>query len=255
MPFASVNLHPSPVRVIDRAVRAMTDAGWRLWVSAILFFLIPYLLGFFILYKPLIDGSQPYPTGFSLGYMARYYGFIAWYFVVRALNYCTSGQMLYNTCAHEPVTLRHIAISGPRKLLRAAPVYLPVIALAYIGQSLWVVPGLILSYFADFVLPAFILAQLKLIHAWRHGASLRKGRNLALLLSFLLIAGAGYGGTWSLKWLNGQIADHVTFSVASVFLAIGYMVIEVIIQAWMTGLYFSARDQERTDEGMADLFD
>ena len=250
-----MNLHPSPIRVIDRAFRALSDAGWRLWLAAVLFFLLPYLLGFFLIYKPLIDGSQPYPTGFSPAYMTRYYGFIAWYFVVRALNYCTSGQMLYNTCTHQPITLRHVAATGPLKLLRASPVYLPVIALAYIGQSLWVVPGLIVSYFADFFLPAHVLAQLPILGAWRHGSTLRKGRNLALVISFLLIAGAGYVAAWGLKWLNSLVSGHMSFSVATVFLATGYMVIEVLMQAWMTGLYFSASDQELTHEGMADLFE
>lgn len=250
-----MNLHPSPVRVVDRAFTALSEAGWRLWVSAILFFLLPYLLGFFVIYKPLIDGSQPYPTGFNLAYMARYYGFIAWYFVVRALNYCTSGQMLYNTCSHEPVTVRHIAVSGPKKLLRASPIYLPVLALAYVGQSFYVVPGLIVSYFADFFLPSFILARMPVMAAWRHGAHLRKGRNLALIVSFLLITGAGYLLSWILKWLYGLTSGHVSFAVAAVGLAAGYMVIEVVLQTWMTGLYFSAVDNEPSPEATADLFD
>ena len=249
------NFQPSPIRVIDRAITALTDAGWRLWVSAVLFFLVPYLLGFFLIYKPLIDGSQPYPTGFSLAYMTRYYGFIVWYFLVRALNYCTTGQMLYNTCSHEPVTLRHVAVSGPKKLLRASPIYLSIIGLVYVGQFLWVVPGLIVSYFADFFLPAYVLARMPVIPAWHHGAGLRKGRNLALMISFLLIAGAGFVMSWGLKELNGVMSGHVSFSVATGGLATGYMIIEVLLQAWMTGLYFSAYDREPSPEATADLFD
>ncbi len=249
-----MNLHPSPIRVVDRAFVALSVAGWRLWLSAALFFLIPYLLGFFILYKPLIDGSQTFTSAMNPAYLARYYGFIIWYFVVRALNYATTGQLLYNACSHEPVTLRHIAMSGPRKLLRASPVYLPVIALAYIGQSLWIVPGLIVSYFADFFLPPYVLARMPVMAAWRHGARLRKGRNLALIMSFLLIAGAGFAGAWALKWLNG-LMSWLPFSVATIGLAVGYMIIEVLMQAWMTGLYFSAYDREPSPEATADLFD
>ena len=244
---------PSPIRVFDRALAILAEAGWRVWMTAIAAYVLPYLLGFFLIYKPLLDGSRP-DLGFGTEYFLRYYGFILWFFLVRMLAYASAGQLMYNAATGHGTGIRTMAQGLPRRLLRALPVYLPVIVTAYIGNAMWVVPGAVIAYFAAFVLPGYVLGHASIASAWREGARLRHHRNLPLVLSFALITAFSFAATWLLGWLNGMAHGLVTFEGASILLALWYGVIEVIQLALLFGLYFSARHRDISPEDTADLF-
>jgi len=248
-----VTWKPSPIRVLDRAIGALHDAGWRVWVTAGLAYLLPYLLGFFVIYKPLLDGSRPDLT-FGTEYFVRYYGFILWFFLVRMLTYASVGQLLYDAAIGHGMNARAMAMSLPRRLLRALPVYLPIIVTVYIGEFMWIVPGAVIAYFAAFVLPGYVLGGLSIAAAWREGARLRHHRNLPLLIGFALITAFGRAASYLLNWLNAMAHGLLTFEGASILLALWHMAMEVAQLALLTGLYFSAREREIPPDETAALF-
>lgn len=243
---------PSPLVVL----RGMAQALWRdlarLLLSTAVFFLVPYLAGYFLIYKPVVDGSGAY--GDTTGYYVRYYGFIAWYFVVRGLNLCTTGQLLYNGFAGRPMSLAGLLPHGLSGTLRALPVYLPVAVAIYIGFFLWVVPGLVIGFFALFYLIAFVLERRGPIRSWREGARVRHGHNLMLAVNYGLLTGALNGAQKGLTWLTGFSSGHLSFTVQSVLIATIYAVLELVSHAGMLSLYFSTRtdDAPRT---LADVFE
>ncbi len=250
--MARLTLSPSPLTVGRGLLKALWRDLPRLLLSTLVFFLLPYLAGYFLIYKPVIDGSGSY--GDMTGYYLRYYGFITWYFCVRGLNLCTTGQLIYSGFTGRPMRLTELLPHGLAGTLRALPLYLPVAALIYIGFFLWVVPGMVIGYFGMFYLIAFALGRRGPIAAWREGARIRKGHNLMLAVDYALLTGLLNGAQKGLTWLTGFSSSHLSFAAQSVLIAAIYALLELVSHAGMLALYFSTRTDDTPHE-MADVFE
>lgn len=250
-----LTLSPSPLRVFDRALDVLRRDAGRPLLSLTVFFLLPYLAGFFLVYKGLVDGSRPYEGGYDSGYMVRYYGFIAWYFLLRGLNLVTTGRLIHAGLKGEELSFVQTAREAPALLLRALPVYMPLAVLAYLGQYSGIVPGLVVAFVAAFLLPGYVFERMKLRDALRHAATVLQGRIVILSLGFLLLFGAVTLIERGISWFNAYAAASLSFSAASVLLCFVYALSELMQTAVRLSLYACARDAAAPPEDTAKVFE
>lgn len=254
MTRTGLTLSPSPLRVLDRALVALRQDIGRLLLAITLFFLLPYLAGYFIVYKPLIDGSRDFSQGFSTEYLVRYYSFTASYFVLHALSFCIAGRLIHDRLRGVGTTFLQAVREGPWLWLRGLLPYLLLSGLTYLGQSL-VAPAILIAFISTFLLPPFMLERQGFIRAVRTGWSLCRGRFVITLLDVALIITLSYGAQWLIGWINGHFAGILSFTTASIVLNVMHAIVHLFITACMLSLYACCRELARPPGEVAELFE
>ena len=246
----AISLSPSPLAVARAVLNVLYRDPGRLAAGIGVFFLAPYVAGYFLIYKPALDGLY----GDAIGYYLRYYGFILLFFVIKALNACVTGQIIFNRLKGQPRPLHAVVPHGLVNAVRTLAVYVPVAALIYLGNAAWTVPGLVAGYFAVFFLAAVLYDRLGLVSGWKAGARARNGHNLMLVVNFLLLAAFVFGMQKLTAPLSGFVTRYVSADAATVTTAVVYAVIELAGQLWGIALYVLPQGAAPTGD-IASVFD
>ncbi|ESQ73651.1 hypothetical protein [Asticcacaulis sp. AC402] len=249
-----VVLAPSPLRVLDRTLDTLNQDWGRPLAALGLFFLVPYVAGYFALYAPLIDAGQSYEGSQTLAY-ARYYAFIAWYFLLRAAALCTAGRLIHEKLKGNNLPFAQMLREAPWLWLRSLPVYLVLSVAVYLGQYAWVVPGMLASFVAAFVLPPLVLERQSLIGAIRTGWTLCRGRFLILAVNIALVTGFALAAQWAIGQANTRFSSGMSFVAASILLQAALAVVQLLQTALSLSLYACARDDSPPPQTVAKVFD
>ena len=254
MTRTGLTLSPSPLRVLDRAILILRQDIGRLLLAMTVFFLLPYLAGYFIIYKPLIDGSRDFSQGFSTEYLIRYYSFTATYFVLHALAFCVTGRLIHDRLRGATTTFLQAVRDAPWLWLRGLLPYLLLSGLSYLGQA-WVVPAVLIAFVSTFLLPAFMLERHGLITAVRTGWSLCRGRVFISLIDVALVMASSYAAQWLIGWVNGRFASMLSFATASIVLNVMHAMVQLVVTACLLSLYACCRELAKPPGEVAQLFD
>ena len=250
-----MTLTPSPLRVVDRTAAVLLADPWRPLLALLVFYLLPYIAGYFLIYTPLIDGTHDFGPVAGTAYLVRYYGFIAWYFVLRAAAFCTVGRLIHDRLRGVETSFVTMARAAPGLWLRGLPVFVVFAGLAYLGQYAWTVPGILAAWVAGFVLPPFMLERKGLVSAATVAWATARGHRLISLVCVALLTGFGYGAQWVIGWVNGHFAGVASFTVTSVALNVALGVVQLIQTAGLLSLYACCRDLTRPPEKVAEAFE
>ena len=238
--MAGLSFTPSPLTVARSALKVLWCELGRLAFGAGVFFLAPYLAAYFLVYKPALDGQYGDPTG----YYARYYGFILLFFVVKAVHACINGQIAFNRLKGQPRPLHAVVPAGLVNAARTLAVYVPVAGLIYLGNAAWVAPGLIVGYVATFFLSAVLYDHFGLKDGWLQGLRVRRGHNLALAISYLLLSALTFAMQKSIAPLSGWVAQHLPADAATVTTAVVYGLIELVTTVGCVTLYVLPQESD-----------
>ena len=252
---SGLTLSPSPLRVLDRAVFVMLADPWRPVLAMTVFFLAPYLAGYFLIYAPLIDGTRDYGQAPDTAYMIRYYGFIAWYFVLKAAAFCSAGRLIHDRLRGLDTSFVQAAREAPWLWLRGLVVYVVFFGAVYLGQTPFYIPAILAAYVAAFILPPFLLERKGPTAAVKAAWSVLRGRRLIALVTVVLAGGFGYGAQWAAGWLNSRFAGLVSFAVASVALNVVFAAVQLIQTTLGLSLYACCRERSRPPDEIAQTFD